>query len=203
MSYAQDKRKKRLQLQSNREKRNEVIKELIPLAKSFTLWIILVVIVATDYTNSRWFSMQFVEFTTFTSLLLSKALGLSVEILGNGVSTITTLNVNYTTISINKFPMIIELECSAYHAYLAMLALVIFSKWKIKAKLLIGSIIFVILTIVNALRIAVLGIIGANNPNIFNAMHDYIWNILLVIVIWGIWEITDRKLGNQNHEKPA
>lgn len=182
-------------------KRKELIQALMPLAKSFLLWIVLVVIVAWDYTNHRWFSMFFIDFTTYLSYWLSKILFIPAHILGSGSSMVTTLEVNYSTIQISNYTMIVELECSAYHAYIALIALVIFSKWSLKQKLITGAIIFLLLAIINSLRIILLGVIGQKYPSLFNIMHDYIWNILLVIVIWGLWEFANQKMTALKHEK--
>jgi len=181
----------------NKIKRRALLLELFPLFKSFGLWVILVIIVAWDYTNYRWFSMIFVDFTTYLSFGLAKIMFLPAKIIGDGSSMVTTLVVNYKSIQINNYPMIIELECSAYHAYIAMIALVAFSKWSFKQKLIIGSILFGLLALINSLRIVMLGVIGRIYPNFFNLMHDYIWNILLVIVIWGLWELANKKMNQR------
>lgn len=172
----------------------ELFKALLPLLKSFALWIVLVAIVAWDYTSHRWFSMIFIDFTTYLSVGLAKVLGISASILGRGSSMMTTLEVNYQSVVISHFPMMIELECSAYHAYIAMIALVIFSGWSVKQKLINGGILFGLLALINSLRIVMLGVIGQKTPSVFNVMHDYIWNILLVIIIWGLWEFIDRRM---------
>lgn len=180
--------------------RKELLHELMPLIKSFVLWIVLVVIVAWDYTNHRWFSMLFVQFTTYLTYALSKMFFLQAAVIGAGTSMMTTIEVNYLSIVVNNFPMIIELECSAYHAYIALIALVIFSKWTTKQKLIAGTIMFLILAIINSFRIIVLGLIGRKYPEAFNLMHDYIWNILLVVVIWGLWEWVNQKLSRKKDE---
>jgi exosortase/archaeosortase family protein len=187
-------KKKVSQKDINKKNRKALLKELLPLLKSFTLWVILVVIVAWDYTNNRLFSMLFIDFTTYLSYGLAKILFIPAEVFGGGSSMVTTLVVNYKSIQINNYPMIIELECSAYHAYIAMIALVSFSNWTLKQKLIIGSILFGLLALINSLRIVMLGVIGKIFPGLFNLMHDYIWNILLVIVIWGLWELANKKM---------
>jgi len=188
--------KKKLQNKKefNRQKRKELFSELIPLIKAFGLWIALVVIVAVDYTNHRWFSMIFIDYATYLTYALAKMMFIPAAIFGDGMSMITTLEVNYKSIMISNYSMIIELECSAYHAYLAMIALVAFSSWKPKQKLVVGSLIFITLSIINSLRIIMLGVLGQHFPGLFNLMHDYIWNILLVIIIWGLWELANQKL---------
>jgi exosortase/archaeosortase family protein len=188
------KKKNVSQRQINLERSKELLKELLPLIKSFALWIVLVVIVAWDYTNNRWFSMFFVDFTTYLTHGLAKMLFIPSRIIGSGQSMVTTLVVNYKSIVISNYPMIIELECSAYHAYIAMISLVLFSKWTAKQKLITGSVLFVSLAVINSIRIIMLGVIGRKFPGVFNLMHDYLWNILLVIIIWGLWEMANKRL---------
>ena len=188
--------------QMSKEKRKALFQELLPLIKSFGLWVVLVVIVAWDYTNHQWFSMVFVNLTTYLTYGLAKIMFIPARIIGGGSSMVTTLVVNYKSIQISNYPMIIELECSAYHAYIAMIALVTFSKWTIKQKLAIGSILFGLLAIINSLRIIMLGVIGRKFPDAFNMMHDYIWNILLVIVIWGLWELANRRMNKKTIQTP-
>lgn len=175
-----------------KKQQKELFKELIPLVKAFLVWIVVVLIVAWDYTSNRWFSMLFVDFTTYLTWALAKIMFIPVQILGAGKSLVTTLEVNYTSIVVNNYPMLIELECSAYHAYAALLSLVAFSAWQPKMKFAAGGILFIILAVVNSLRIVLLGVVGHKYPQVFNVMHDYVWNILLVIVIWGMWEYTNR-----------
>lgn len=191
-------KKKISQKEINLKRRKALFNELLPLLKSFGLWVILVVIVAWDYTNHRWFSMLFVDFTTYLSYGMAKIMFLPAKILGDGTSMVTTLVVNYKSIQINNYPMIIELECSAYHAYIAMIALVTFSSWNLKQKLITGSILFGLLAVINSFRIVMLGVIGRVFPSFFNMMHDYIWNILLVIVIWGLWELANKRMNKQS-----
>ena len=189
------------QKEIKKENQKALLNELLPLIKAFALWIVLVIVVAWDYTNNQWFSMLFVDFTTYLSYALSKIMFIPASIGDNGTGMVTTLIVNYKSIQINHYPMIVELECSAYHAYIAMFSLVLFSKWKWKQKLTGGSILFAALAIINSLRIVMLGVIGRTFPQIFNIMHDYVWNILLVIVIWGLWELANKKMIKRNQAK--
>jgi len=181
--------------------RKALLDELIPLFKSFTLWILLVVIVAWDYTNHRFFSMAFIHYTTLLTYGLAKIMFIPTALLGGGSTMMTTIEVNYRMIMVSNYPMMIELECSAYHAYIALLALVAFSKWAIKPKLVAGTTLFLLLSVINSLRIIALGVIGRKYPQVFDLMHDYIWTILLVMIIWGLWELTNQKLSKKQHEE--
>ena len=202
MSKTNVNRKRLSKTAENQLKRKELFTELLPIIKSFGLWILLVILVALDYTGKRWFSMVFVDMTTYLTYGLSKLLFIPARITGSGMSMVTTLEVNYQSVVISNYPMVIELECSAYHAYLAMFALVVFSFWTLKQKIVLGTIMFGLLSVINSLRIILLGVIGHNYPQFFNVMHDYIWNILLVIVIWGLWELANQRLKkNMNNEE--
>jgi exosortase/archaeosortase family protein len=188
-------RKKKNQIQKLlKQKRKDLWHDLLPLIKAFALWIILVIAVAIDYTYQRWFSMIFIDLTTYLTYGLAKIMFIQAEILGNGLTMVTTLEIYYKSILISNYSLMIELECSAYHAYLAMISLVIFSAWTNKQKLWIGSLLFGILALVNSLRIILLGLLGKHYPEIFNLMHDYIWNILLVIMLWGLWELANQRI---------
>jgi len=155
---------------------------------------ILVAIVAVDYETNRWFSMYFVHVTTHLSVLLSKLFFIPAKYIGGTVAAIATSDLNYDMITIAGYPLKISLECSAYHAYFALISLILFSAWKLKDKLVYGIIILVILALLNSLRIVFLGVIGEKFPSILDIMHDYIWNILLVIILWGLWELSNKKL---------
>ncbi len=181
--------------------RKELLKSLMPLIKSFGLWAVLVIIVAWDYAKFQWFSMAFVHFTSYLSLGLSKLLFIPASITGSGTAMVTTLNVTYDSIVISGYPMMVELECSAYHAYLAMVALIVFSGWTLRNKLVWGSILFGVLAVINSLRIVLLGVIGRKFPSVFDLMHDYIWNILLVIILWGLWEFVNTRLIKKDEQE--
>lgn len=184
---------KKIKQKNTKNNSKEILRELLPIAKAFGLWILLVVIVVVDYTNHRWFSMLFIDFTTQLTYLLAKLFHIPVQLGGSGLTMMTTLEVNYRNITIDHYPMLIELECSAYHTYLAIVSLVVFSSWKLKHKFSIGATLIVILSIVNSFRIIILGVLGQKYPALFNVLHDYIWNILMVIVILIIWDFSNRK----------
>jgi len=174
--------------------RKELFKHLLPLAKSFGVWIILVTIVAVDYTNHRWFSMFFVHVTTDLSIFLSKLFFIPVKFLGGDPSTMSSSDANYGLLLIDGYPLKISIECSAYHAYFALISLILFSSWKLKDKLIYGIVILIILALLNSFRIVLLGVIGEMFPSMFDVTHDYIWNILLVIILWGLWELSNKRL---------
>lgn len=192
MASKQKKDKKKIQ------NKKEILKELLPLGKSFLLWGLTVIIVAWDYTNNQWFSLIFIDFTTHLTHWLAFLFSVSSDIGNKATTTITTLEVIYRPVTIKGYPMIVELECSAYHAYLALVSLVVFSRWTIKQKLIFGTLMFSSLAIINSFRILILGIIGKQNPQFFDIFHDYFWNILIVIILWGMWELVNQYLNKKN-----
>ena len=197
--------KKRKQKYSEKEikriNRKELLANLLPLVKAFGLWALLVAIVAWDYIKLKWVSMAFVHFTTYLTYGLSKVLFIPVRLLGQGTLTIGVFKGDYDTIMISSYPMQIELECSAYHAYLAMVALIIFANWGWRNKIIWGSIIFGILALVNSLRIVMLGVIGHKFPAFFGLIHDYVWNILMVVLLWGLYEFVNARFTKKNEQK--
>lgn len=181
--------------------RKELLLGMLPLIKAFGLWILLVGIVALDYIKFRWISMVFVHFTTYLTFGLSKILFVPVRLLGHGTFNIGAFEANYDSIMINSYPMLIELECSAYQAYLAMVSLIFFAKWDFRNKIKWGSSIFVILALINSFRIVLLGVIGKKFPSFFDLIHDYVWNILMVVILWGIYEFVNTRLAKKDEEK--
>jgi len=181
--------------------RKELIVNLMPLIKAFGLWLFLVGIVAIDYIKLRWISMLFVHFTTYLTYGLSKVLFVPVRLFGQGTFNIGVFEGSYDSIMISSYPMIIELECSAYQAYLAMVALIIFAKWELRSKIFWGSIIFGILAFINSLRIVLLGVLGQKFPALFDLIHDYVWNILMVVILWGLYEFVNNRLTKKHEQK--
>jgi exosortase/archaeosortase family protein len=180
--------------------KKEFLTSMLPLLKAFGLWAVLVAIVAWDYIKLKWISMVFVHFTTYLTYGLSKVLFIPAKLLGHGALTVGAFKCDYDSIMISSYPMTIELECSAYHAYLAMVALVIFANWGLKNKIIWGSIIFGILAMVNSFRIVLLGVIGHKFPSLFDLIHDYAWNILMVVILWGLYEFVNTRL-TKNEQK--
>jgi exosortase/archaeosortase family protein len=84
--------------------------------------------------------------------------------------------------------MFIDAECTAIYFLLIFFAAVIASpshsiSYKIKG-ILAGGVIIVFL---NVLRIAILGVTGANFPVVFDFLHTYLWQGVFVIVVFFIW----------------
>ncbi|WP_207063199.1 archaeosortase/exosortase family protein [Motiliproteus sp. SC1-56] len=94
----------------------------------------------------------------------------------------------FATVTVSGFKMLIDPECTAFYFLLIFSVAVITSpphniSHKIKG-ILAGGVIIIFL---NVLRIAVLGVTGANFPAIFNFMHTYLWQGVFAIAVFFIW----------------
>ena len=93
-----------------------------------------------------------------------------------------------TFITVSGFTMHIDTECAALHYISIFIAAVLASpsnniSYKIKG-ILTGTII---ITFINIVRIAVLGLVGANLPAIFDFIHIYLWQGAFAIAVFFVW----------------
>jgi exosortase/archaeosortase family protein len=93
-----------------------------------------------------------------------------------------------TFVTVSGFRMLIDAECTALYFLLIFSVAVIASpshniSYKIKG-ILAGGVIIVFF---NVLRIAALGVTGANFPAIFDFVHIYLWQGAFAIVVFFIW----------------
>lgn len=93
-----------------------------------------------------------------------------------------------TFITVSGFTMHIDTECAALHYISIFIAAVSASpsnniSYKIKG-ILAGT---VIITFINIVRIAVLGLVGANFPAIFDFIHIYLWQGAFAIAVFIVW----------------
>jgi exosortase/archaeosortase family protein len=93
-----------------------------------------------------------------------------------------------TFITVSGFTMHIDTECAALH-YISIFIAAVFASpsnnisYKIKG-ILTGT---VIITFINIVRIAVLGLTGANFPAIFDFIHIYLWQGAFAIAVFIVW----------------
>ena len=170
------------------EQRKKMFGELFILGKSFLFWIIAVILFTFDANYWHTFSNIVVDITTGLLDVFGFLMFTSVEIISKQTGQIEMLDVYHATVTVAGYRMLVELECTAYHAFIAVIALVLFAGWNIKQKLIRGSIMILILLVMNNIRLVLLGIVGKHYPSLFNTFHDYVWNILLVLIVWIIWE---------------
>ena len=121
------------------------------------------------------FLVSIIDFTCFLVVLFLKPFGVPAVYAD-------------TFMTVSGFTMHIDWECTAMYFLSIYSAAVIASpshniSYKIKG-ILAGGVIIVFL---NVLRIAVLGVTGANFPAIFDFVHIYLWQGVFAIAVFFIW----------------
>jgi len=87
-------------------------------------------------------------------------------------------------IALNGASLKIIYECTAYSYYLFIFAIVLFSPWKWHQKLWGGATLFVLTTLLNALRFFSVAWIIRKHPDQLDIFHDYVWNILFAVIVF-------------------
>ncbi|PID89501.1 MAG: hypothetical protein CSB01_01595 [Bacteroidia bacterium] len=159
---------------------------LIPLIKTFVLWIALLGVV---HLFVEFFAPLLIKFTAYSVLLIGK---------------ITFIPVDFRPvkfIDVFGYPMQIVVECTAYNYYLFSIALAVFAKWTIKDKIKNGLLFIGVVFLMNNFRFLLLGFIGQYYPEIFDTLHDYFWNIIFALITLGLWLIVNEKSQNRYIEQ--
>jgi len=107
----------------------------------------------------------------------------------------------YPMIEIFYFRMKIVFECTAFNYFIFAFALVLFSKWTIKRKLINFLIYIFVIYILNLMRFFVMGWVGRNFPDLFENIHNYFWNIFFALVVLVLWVITNEKVSKDQELK--
>jgi exosortase/archaeosortase family protein len=107
----------------------------------------------------------------------------------------------YPVMDFAGFSMQVILECTAYNFYLFVLLITIFANWSIRHKLINLAVFTGVIYLINNFRFIIMGAIGRYYPEIFNQIHDYLWNILFSIIVFLIYIWADRKSENQMFTK--
>lgn len=170
-----EKRKhKRLQKEQQKARRQELIYKLKPLLYTFVVWFALKSIVYIPAISNT-VTPLFVSFTTHTSYWFGRLLFFPVEIHG----------VPY--LSVNNFLMEVIMECTAYNFYIFVIVLTIFSRWPLRHKFINLGVFLSVIFVINSFRFITMGYIGTHLPDLFDLVHDYVWNILFGFLVFGIW----------------
>ena len=110
----------------------------------------------------------------------------------------------YPMIDIFHFQMQIVFEHTAFNFLLFAFALVVFSLWSLKTKFINFLIYIAVIYFLNLMRFIFMGWIGHIDPELFENIHNYFWNILFALVVLLMWVITYEKSGKpkdvQNQE---
>ena len=153
------------------------------LLYSFLLWIVLVVLIRTDFSRAYTDSF-FIRFTHSSVAFFCKILGIPV------------VDTSCPTISIYHTAMEIVPECTIYDYYLMVIALVAFTAWKWKDRLINGLIMLTILYFTNILRFLMMGFVGRFLPSAFKFTHDYLWGLIFALFTLALWIWLDNRASN-------
>lgn len=173
--------KREKQLQSARKK--AMIQSLKPLLWALVAWFVLNAILHLPGIKEP-FNTAFVSFTTHAAYWFGKVLFIPVEM--NSVP----------FLSVNGFNMKVIMECTAYTFYLFAIVLVLFARWPLRHKLTSLGIILGGIFIINNLRFISMGYLGSYRPELFDLVHDIVWNVLFGFMVFGLWawrEVTAHK----------
>ncbi len=169
-----DIKKQRLNKKQRREQQRQLIKYMAPLFWAFITWFLMISLV-----HSAWLKDPvrefFVGFTTHAAYWFGKLLFIPIKM--NEVP----------FIAVKGFNMQVVMECTAYNFYLFALMLTLFARWSVRHKLKSLAIFFLVIFFLNNLRFITMGYLGSFRPDLFDAVHDYIWNILFGFMVFGIW----------------
>ncbi len=161
------------QKQRERQEKLQRYKDILPIAKTFGLWMLLIGIVRIDAVYE----------VIATGLI--KITGVSV--LGVCKATFVPVNYNFPFIDVAHFPMRIAPECTILDYYLFVPAMILFVPANWLHKLKWGAIILGILYGTNLLRFVIMGYIGRFFPSLFDAAHEYFWNLLFALLLFMLW----------------
>lgn len=170
----EQRKQKRLQKERQKARRAELAHKLKPLMLTFVVWFALKSMIQIPVIGSN-FEPFFVGFTTHASYWLGRVLFIPIEMHG----------VPY--LSVNNFFMEVIMECTAYNFYLFVIVLTIFSRWPLRHKFASLGIFLATIFVINSFRFITMGYVGSIRPDLFDVIHDYVWNILFGFLVFGIW----------------
>ena len=170
-----EKRKqKRLQKEQQKARRQELVRNLKPLMFTFVVWFALKSILFIPAVINI-VSEPFVSFTTYSSYWFGRLLFIPIQMPA------------MPFLTVNGFNMKVIMECTAYNFYIFVVVLTIFSRWPLKQKLINLGIFLGTIFVFNSLRFITMGYVGSFRPDLFDTVHDYVWNILFGFLVFGIW----------------
>ena len=167
-------KQERLEQKQARERRQKLFQNLKPLLWAFVAWFVVNAILHIPGIQGP-FNQAFVSFTTHAAYWFGTVLFLPVEM--NNVPFLT----------VNGFPMRVVMECTAYTFYLFAITLVIFARWPKNHKITGLAFILLGIFIIINLRFISMGYLGSWRPELFDTVHDIVWNVLFGFMVFGLW----------------
>lgn len=169
-----EKKQQRLEKKKALERKRQLVKNLKPLLWAFVAWFVIQAILRTPGIKEP-FIHSILHFTTHSAYWFGTILFLPMEMTA------------VPFLSVNGFPMEIIMECTAYTFYLFAITLVFFARWPIKQKIKSLAIILTGIFIINNLRFITMGYLGSYRPELFDLVHDIVWNVLFGFMVFGLW----------------
>ncbi len=168
------KREKHREKQQLKERRQVILRSLKPLLWAFIAWFVLNTILHLPGIKTA-AEAFFVSFTTYSAYWFGKILFIPISM--NEVPLLT----------VNGFHMRVVMECTAYSFYLFGLTLVVFARWPLRHKVSSLAVIILGIFFINNLRFISMGYLGSYRPDMFDLVHDIVWNVLFGFMVFGLW----------------
>lgn len=172
--------KKKLQKEQQKARRQELIYKLKPLMLTFVVWFALKSILFIPAVSSI-IAPALVSFTTYSAYWFGRLLFIPIQM------------PSMPFLTVNDFNMKVIMECTAYNFYIFIVVLTIFSRWSLKQKFINLGIFLAMIFVFNNMRFITMGYVGSFRPDLFDTVHDYIWNILFGFLVFGIWVWREEK----------
>ncbi len=148
--------------------------KLLPLLYAFVVWFALIGLLHLPFLKDHVMN-AFVHFTSHAAYWFGRLLFIPVEL------------TEVPILSVGGYRMRVVMECTAYNYYLFALVLVFFSRWPMKLKWKNFGIFLLIIFVFNNLRFIIMGYVGRYQPDLFDIIHDTLWNILFGFIVFVIW----------------
>ncbi len=160
-----------------------MIRSLKPLLWAFAAWFVINTIIHLPGLRDH-IATFLIKFTTYSAYWFGRVLFLPVEV------------DRLPFLTVNGFRMQVIIECTAYTFYLFAVVLVIFARWPLRHKFTSLAIMLLGIFVMNNLRFISMGYLGSYRPELFDVVHDIVWNVLFGFIVFGLWawrELTARR----------
>ncbi len=195
MGKPKEKRKEQARRQLAKSKqqarRRLLMHSLKPLFFAILAWLVVNILVHIPVIQKP-FNAFFISFTTHSAYWFGKILFLPVEMR------------NVPFLSVNGFPLMVIMECTAYTFYIFGVAVVAFSRWPLRHKLISLVTILLGIFVINNFRFLAVGFVGSYRPDMVDLLHDVVWNVVFALMVFALWwwrEESARKLiASEKHQ---
>ncbi len=159
---------------SKQEAYREFMRQFKPLIIAVALWLLTINLIHLQFIRDE-VQHFFVSFILESSVLFGKMLFLPVSSPG------------FPYITVSGYTMEVIMECTAYNFYIFVIYLSLLSPVSWKHRIITLLIFLAAIFVINNLRFIVMGYVGKYNPQLFDYIHDYLWNILFGFLVFLIW----------------